>query len=300
MSLATSVPASTATKQRGTLFKLPREVRDMIYRYVVNGTYLIDARPDPTFGILKDIAVNPTMSVLLGENTLSSDLDILCVSKSISDEAMAVLYSESIFRIYVTFDKDQVLRLSSTPALKRMMTIELAVGVHHGLVTASHAFPIGSGLECLNSEEQIWKATLACISRTNKLRNNLHIRYRRFFTYFVLNGRSVLSDTIPDWMFSGLKSMTHFHTVIIQNIIYSLDCNEREYLVNKQNHETNAIEKYLRRALGPAVHAQQGCAVNLTFHPQRHLPAIPNARAANLRVEVDELETEAKRAEECT
>ena len=102
MSLATGVTSSTATKQGGMLLSLPRELRDNIYRYVVNDTYLVCALPLPKYIGMWELKVSPNLSILR-------------VSKTISDEAMAVLFSESIFRIYVYFEQDQTHLLSSIP-----------------------------------------------------------------------------------------------------------------------------------------------------------------------------------------
>ena len=298
MSLVTGVPTTTATKQGSMLLNLPPEIRDMIYRYLVKGTYLLDVYPDSTFSRFQDIAVNAELTgPFVKRKIIYSDLNILRVSKTISDEAMAILYSESTFRIYVQFNKDQTLRLWSTPALKRMMTIELCVNVHTRLALASHAFLTGSGLEWLKSKEEIWRSTLGCITRTNECRKSLHIRWWRF--WFASDEKDE-NDAIPDWMFRCLNSMTRFRNVVLQDVLYRpFVGEERNCLANEQDHEMNAIEKHLRPALGPAVHRRQGRAVNLTFHPQQHLTAISKAQAAGLIAKVDELELEANKTEEC-
>ena len=275
MSLATSVPSSTATRQGGMLLSLPRELRDMIYRHVVKRTYVLYSQP---------------RLIWIGnrQSYLSPNLGILRVSKTISGEAIAVLYAESTFRIYLHFEQDQARQLSSIPALERMMNIELDVKVDPRTV------------ECLGSMRQIWIATLGCISCTNNIRKSLHVRWRRTFSEL-----SIWSDfdvVTPEWMFRKLKSMTRFRTIVLQNFAHNIDTSDRNLksLFNKS--EATAIINHLTRALGPADsvsspgHPQ--CAVSLTFHPQRHMPALLKARAADLRAKADELDLEAKRAEE--
>ena len=224
MSLATSVPGPTVTRQGGMLLNLPRELRDMIYRHVVKRTYLVCAQPfQPNAGS--------------GDLSISPNLSILRVSKTISVEAMAVLYAESTFRIYVHFETRQTFRLPSIPAVDRMMNIELDVEVRDERRYENRDCRFSSCTECLDPLQHIWKATLGCISRTNNLRNSLHISWWRGFSKPVdfgpgwSNMDAIIPDStmepdwssisdysiIPYWMYPRLKSMTRFRTVVLQN-----------------------------------------------------------------------------------
>ena len=279
MSLATGVTSSTVTKQGGMLLSLPRELRDTIYGYVLKNTYLVCAQPRPTYIGTWVLKISPNLSILR-------------VSKTVSDEAMAVFFSESIFRIYVYFERDETHQLSSIPSVKRMMNIELDV-------------KIDSTVERLESSRQIWTTTLGCISRTNNLRNTLNVRWRRIFFELIMEFEPDWSNTdpiIPDWMFRKLKSMTRFRTVVLQNFIHKDDTLDQKWRSFFDKYETTTIRNHLTRVLGPAdsVSAPRDpqCAVYLTFHPQEHMSALLKARAADLRAKADELELEAKRAEE--
>ena len=69
----------------GTLFKLPREIRDEIYRLLVKGRYIILQEP-----FCCDIAES-------GQPSPDTHLAILRSSKPISHEAKSIMYSESRF-----------------------------------------------------------------------------------------------------------------------------------------------------------------------------------------------------------
>ena len=291
MSLAISGPSSKVTKQGGMLLNLPPELRDMIYRYVLTGTYSVCAQPHPI--LIRDLTET------------SPNLSILRVSKTISDEAMAVLYSESTFRIHVHFETSPALQLPSIVAVERMMNIELDVKIRHLTWKQRIYCRTGSCVKRLDSSKQIWKDTLDCISRSNNLRNSLNIRWRRIFSE-VNFGRepqcSNLNAIIPDWMFWRLKSMTLFRTVILQIFAHDIDTSVRKWKGYFDKTETNAIRNHLTPTLGPAdrvlIPHHPERSVSLIFHPQKHIAARPMARAADLRAKADELDSEARRAEE--
>ena len=279
MSLATNVPSSTVTRQGGMLLNLPRELRDMIYRHVVKRTYLVCAEPRPIYNGTSHLNLSPNLSILR-------------VSKTISGEAIAVFYAESTFRICLHFEEDQTLRLSSIPTVKRMMNIELDVQVD-------------PTVQCFDHSRPMWIATLGCISRTSNLRNSLNVRWRRIFSELNLDLEpewSNMDAVIPDWMFRKLKSMTRFRTVVLQNFIHNIDIFDHKPKSFLDKSETTAIRSHLTRALGPAdsvlIPGYPQCAASLTFHPQQHMPALLKAQAADLRAKADELDLEAKRAEE--
>ena len=96
--------------------------------------------------------------------------------------------------------------------------------------------------------------------------------------------------------------MTRFRTVVLQNFVHSIETSDHEPKSFLDEKETTAIKNHLTRALGPTdsvlIPAHPQCAASLTFHPQQHMPAPLKARAADLRAKADELDLEAKRAEE--
>ena len=255
------------------LLNLPRELRDMIYRH---RTYLVCDQPRPIY---------------IGTWHLNSspNLSILRVSKTISEEAMAVYYAESTFRIYLHFETDQTVRLSSIPTVKHMMNIELDVKVD-------------PNVQCFDYSREIWITTLGCISRTSNLRNSLNVRWRRIFSELSLDPKPERWNTvIPDYMFRKLKSMTRFRTVVLQNFMHNIQTSDKKPQSFLDQSETTAIRSHLKCALGPAdsvpIPGYPQCAASLIFHPQQHMPALLKARAADLRVKADELDLEAKRPE---
>ena len=241
MEVATSVPNSTAFQQGGKLFDLPRELRDEIYRYTVTREYDFPNRG----------------------HTITR-CGILFVSKRIRDEALELLYSEGTFRIDLRFHEEEAKWLSSRGVPQRIMNIELDVNPQQH-TSRSH----------MESKREIWKETLRCISRTNTIRKTLRIRCRLC--------SSNLSNPMPEWMYLGLASMTRFRTVIVElprDLYFKSENYPRvksEQMFEDLEHKMEAIEEYLRPALGPAaLQPRYGRGYHwqtrtLTFHPQKHL-----------------------------
>ena len=253
MSVAISVPNSIAFQQGGKLFDLPLELRDEIYRYIVKGTYV-----DPRWE-------SSEPNRIIGHG--SGNFGVLFVSKAICEEALAVLYSESTFRILLQFTKEEAKWLSSRRISQRMMNVELDV-------TPQDDMP-------LNNKRKIWKEAIRCINRPNTIRNTLRIRCRPC--------SSDISDPMPEWMCHGLQSLTRFRTVIMElprDLYFKSEIYPRvkdEHIFEELENRMEAIEKYLRHAFGPAtVKPPYGCGYRwqtrtLTFHPQVHLSK--NSRA---------------------
>ena len=253
MSVAITVPNPPASRQGGKLFDLPLELRHEIYRYIVKGTY-VDPRWQPS-----------DSTKIIGHE--SANFGILFVSKAISDEALAVLYTESTFRMQVKFTKKEARWCSSRRVTQRMMNIELDVSPRDDM--------------SLNSERKIWEKTLRCINRPNSIRNTLRIRCRPY--------PSDISNPVPEWMYQGLQSLTRFRTVIVElprDLYFMSEIYpwvKSEHIFEELEKRMEAIEKGLRQALGPAIaKPRYGCGYGcqtrtLTFHPQMHLSKISRA-----------------------
>ena len=182
MSVTISVPDSTALKQGGLLFNLPRELRDEIYRYLVKGNYVLNEPPKLLFEVAPVSRVRPHLNVLL-------------VSKPIRNEAMAVLYSESRFRIYINFVPDEISRLSSLEPFKHLMKIELQLTVPKVNLTRKHIV------------QQSWKAMLQFIGLGRVFRKTVCIRLRlRLYE---------LRFAILEWMFQELKLLIQTQKVVV-------------------------------------------------------------------------------------
>ena len=308
------VPSSTACERQGTLFRLPRELRDKIYRYVVKGRYVI-CRNKWGISDLEYLSqgaeglseydprregFNP--GVVLSYSGLphfNSDLRVLCVSTTISDEAMAMLYSESTFRIDridISFSEDDVSWLSSKDAIDRMMNIELNIRLWPPHAVRDDALPLDSCSLSLRKREQIWEATLRCISRTMTIRKTLRIKLPLHTT-----------ETMPQMMPRHLEMLTRFRTVIVeaspQDPWASIDYISRvrrKSIIENWESMIEAIARHVGHVWGPAiVHRSdqqdptQPYPRTLTFHPQDHMALISRDRAEVLRTEAEALELEA-------
>lgn len=246
MSVAISAPNSTASQRGGKLFDLPPELRDQIYRYIVKGTYV-----DP--GCQHSL---PT--TIKGHR--SANFGIVFASKAISDETLALLYSESTFLIRLQPTEKEPEGVPPKRVSQRMMNIELDVTPRDDTT--------------LNTKKNIWKETLRCVNRTNTIRNTLRIRCRPC--------PSDISNPVPEWMYRGLQSLTRFRTVIVElpRDVYFRSENypriESEHILEELEHRMEAIEGHLKHAFGPAaIKPRYGCgyrwqARTLTFHPQAH------------------------------
>ena len=99
-----------SSRSLGNLVKLPREIRDEIYRHVLKGHYCF-----------KDLSGE------MRSNTQKPDLALFSVSKATYDESSSMLYSESVFRF--GFDriteKFNPTMYPPEPTVRRMMNIEL-------------------------------------------------------------------------------------------------------------------------------------------------------------------------------
>lgn len=300
MSVVTNVAGSTAVKQGGVLFNIPRELRDEIYRYLVQGIFLAGGQ------------VESKSSHVEGEEYYSEvvapprlNLGVLQVSKAISEEAMVVLYSESIFRIHLLFMKDKANLLPPQKAVARMENIELNVGLAIQIGDEGYGPSTGSSSGFKKNMKQIWKATLDRINLTDTTHNTLSIKFR----HWTFN----IEKELPQWMYRRLKALTRFRTVIVElspelqhRTIDGARCtgtNKSEGTLKDLESKIQAVKNYLESTWGPAVvgHLHDPghlyYARTLKFHPQRHMPAILKGRAKVLRAEAHRLELEADRAE---
>ena len=102
-------------KHGSALFRLPREIRDSIYRLLVKGRYL---------------AVKPSLNSegrLDIDNNTGLDFSILRVSKVVSCEAAEILYSESVFRFILCYQKPFLNFIDFRKVAPKMMNIILDV-----------------------------------------------------------------------------------------------------------------------------------------------------------------------------
>ena len=110
----------TSVKNPGlaTLSKLPRELRDAIYRYLVKGGH---------YGFLNGPLkfFKWAHTAVLNSSTRRPDLALL-VSKATCDEFSSIFYADSTF--HIEFEWSHTLTYIPEPILRRMMKIELVFG----------------------------------------------------------------------------------------------------------------------------------------------------------------------------
>ena len=277
------------------LLNLPRELRDMIYSHVMKGTYRFCAKPRP-------MVLNPC-----GFTNISPNLSLLTVCKTISAEAMVVLYSESSFRIHVHLVTYEINQLSSIRTVERMMNTGLGVKVRHETANESR-YGTGSCVECLGYSQQNWDASSPS-SRTNSIRRISHVGMRDLFSEINLDLQlewSHMDAVIPYSMFQELKSMTRTRTVVLEKHTHKTGTRTSGHRPKGflDKYETTAIRSHLTRVLGSAnagpTNGRPYCVITLTFPPRQPLSILEllKAPAADPRAKADELDLEAKRAEE--
>ena len=107
------------SKQGGALFLLPSEIRILIYRFVVKGRYLVDK---PT----RECEYSDSEPDL--DRSAAPYLSILHVSKSVSNEATAILYSDSVFRFVIrlinNFD-EEIWRLKKVASMMQNVILDV-------------------------------------------------------------------------------------------------------------------------------------------------------------------------------
>ena len=246
MPTTTSVTSESRTTPDGTLFKIPRQVRDEIYRLLVKGRYLV-------------LSESPPSGTESTEPSATAHLAILRASKVISHEALRVMYSESRFCCGLEFDHhvlhgnpppvarsvDAVLR-PLLAAIDRMMNIEISILSHCRAVDARH----------------IRDTMFDKILGTQIQRNTLHIQ---------IHGR--VNDLLSTNMFRKIGLMTIFNTITIQF--------DQRRVGNSGSIESafEIFEDALGTRLGPAVtgyvyHPTSSSPVPrwgyLRFHPRHH------------------------------
>lgn len=116
MATSTETTAITNPNNGGDLFKLPPEVRDEIYRYLVKRTYII------------------TQPLEWCTDSEFIETAILRVSKAISTEAIRVMYGESVFKSYLRLYRGGYKVGSHMQQPKevsdRMMNLEYCISYH--------------------------------------------------------------------------------------------------------------------------------------------------------------------------
>lgn len=253
----TSLAVSKVTTEDpglGTLAKLPREIRDEIYRYLVKGVYYL-RQPLPFF-------------VYPGQLRRRFEPTALHLSKTIHHEAAEVYFSESSFAINLVYTKGMI--KVPQQSFDRMMSIRLLV-------------PCGER-DHHNDNMGIWEATIQQLNSAKPIRRDIHV-------VFDIHS-SLKFTTVPSSVFYSARSLTRYRVVFLEaDIAFGQDNRDTrgspavEEAIKRCNEKCDlliaAVMKELEPSLGPATlhcptpqipsvyHGYQSCFL-LEFHPHEY------------------------------
>ena len=230
------------TKADGTLFLLPREIRDEIYRYLVKGHY----------SVWQFVSTDCRTAVLRATNR-TSHLAIFQVSKAIHDEATLIFYSESVFRYHIDMILNSTI-FPPTPSLYRMMNIEFIFDCHHWSDAWYSTYGDGSEHDC--------KVALDVLSGLGGPRNTLMIKFKMSSSSF--------DEMLLGPFFGKLKALLGFRTVIVivaPRVYLSIPKSERK----ESPSVVRKIEDNLVPTMGPATVSHVSINTFLKFHPLEHM-----------------------------
>ena len=239
MPTTTRVTTGSLLSPGGTLFKIPRQIRDEIYRLLVKGRYLI-------------IHESPPSDIKSTEPSATAYLAILRVSKAISHEALRIMYQESMFHYVLEFDH---LRSYGNPRLVQAVLPHLTPAIDHMI---DHMMNIKiSMLGDFHAEDAA------------------HIRHAIFVNHI---WTKVERDTLQIQVHGPYQRMLIFHTLqgigIVPNVrtvIVIVQCIGR-----KNNWKYEDIENIIGTGLGPPVRGYMHDPTSSTrwyylrFHPRQH------------------------------
>lgn len=258
----------------GTLSKLPREVRDEIYRYLVKGRYIVSGR-----SITADSTYQPGSAI----THYQPDSTILRVSKSISDEAMSIFYSESIFNLFLRVSS-QLRDMSQAPKAltDKMMRINYHI---YGFGGHFPDYENAESLQPSNSKNMkaICDNTIGHLVSTDITRGHIQI---------ILYEIRDLTHAFTSPLFQTFARLRAFRTLMLE-LCFSLTLNDERIDIqvasNCMQENMQAVEAYLEPALGPIANRSHGLSGKedyygiLTFEPYQHM--VDNA---GLEMELEE------------
>ena len=241
----------------GALFILPREVRDEIYRLVVKRDYIIYV----TLGD-DEVSIRPTKD--------KHYFAILEVSKTLSDEASDILYSESLFKFSIDFSAHGIFCVP-TPLTKRMKNVEFRFG---GLSTwHSDLFSPNTFLTYQNHINTICHAVIADFTGAEIVRNNLRIRLS-------VCGPGMIS-TLSVHIFQGIKALIGFRTIVLEVfplcpvsiLVWHMGFRPKVWGLSTQEliQTRRGLQDILEPTLGSAIQYSNGDVFCLTFRPREHI-----------------------------
>ncbi|CAD6575264.1 MAG: hypothetical protein ASARMPREDX12_007172 [Alectoria sarmentosa] len=222
----------------GILFKLPPEVRDEIYRYLVKGRFVITVSPSWTFVAKFNATSDP------GFDVDGADFAILRTSKAVSREAIKVLHTESTFESWLDFDEFGPYTQHAKGVTDRMMKLKYHIV---GLGGAFQTQFDSEGLSrfYLENMKDICESTIDHFSGTEITRLSMQI---------ILHSTTELDNAFTSPLFQSLKRLGGFRGVRVEfrSSLPILERNEPQIASDHMNEVMQAARAHLEPALGPA------------------------------------------------
>lgn len=233
----------------GTLIKLPREIRDKIYRYLVKDHYR-SKHHDWIF-----------------ESPNHPHPAVLRLSRALSHEAISLMYSESTFIYFINYSSGGAYPHQTPESVaKRLMKIDLHL---FGLIDPRSApFEEAAYLENKNNicETIIGQFTGTIITRTS-----MHI------TFHSVKSLASLISVLKTPLCRALEEFKGFRTLEVELCCRLTDdeISDAERTGYEVTRTLESFEERLSPALGPATYRSNGvsggfhCIGQLAFHPHR-------------------------------
>ena len=267
----------------GALFTLPRELRDEIYRLLVQGRHTVYL---PLENEGADILTSKAGSVTLDK----PDLVILQISRAISREAQEILYSESVFRYSINLHASKALK-PPTQLVCRMKKVKMLLSY---LMSESDRDIFRDTHPSYEPRmAAICKATLDNFTGAQILRDTFHIQFVAF--------KPDMIKPLSSLILPKLKDLTGFRTVLVK-VCLEKEFEDRMQWEKSKNMgsegETMAtveqigqkIKDAMEPTLGPATAINDDFWICLEFHPRQHVPSLLRAQAQKTLMDADRLE----------
>ena len=248
------------------MVKMPRDIRDETYRYLVKGSYIL-YRPPYLVSTARDKAIRDGGNLEIDH--VGPNFGILLVSKAINLEAMRVLYTESIFESWLDFGEYRPYTHHANGITAGMMKLKFNI---IGLGDRSHLrfFPEARSRAYLKNMEDICRTTIDHFTGTEITRNYIHI---------IFHPTIELESELTSPLFCSLENLSGFRTVRIDLLpsSFTVETYDPQLAINHNTRVMQAVRARLEPALGPAVlqHFKNPNDFDyygyLIFHPHRYM-----------------------------
>lgn len=284
----TTLPAKMEASRPGGLFSLPRELRDEIYRYLLNGRYL---------------SIQSWMHHERSRPPHMAKMAIFRVSKATFDEATSVFYSESVFIHHidliqwstgclpssvsscirnVEFDFDTLSLYNTHDDWRSHYQTLSPHNIHYDWASYN--------LESQEVQDQIectLNASLDMFSGRSIHRNTILIKLQSWSPN--------IHQKLYEYLFRRLKALVGFRMVTV-DAGPGPGIFDGEVRVKGYRNLGLRLKEELVPIMGPAIVRQVDLITCLEFHPLKHMQANLLASADTSRVKMAKLHLETDRS----